>query len=174
MNRVKAGYLGSMATLFERYQSPLYNFFMRLTGDAAQSEDLTQSAFLRALKYRKTYRDRYSFRTWIYRLSRNLFYDDYKKTRRRNEYSLEEREDNAGSASYNTDAANERMKRELADALAQLPSQDRELIVMKKYQGLKYEEISKITGDSVSAIKTRTHRAMNKLREIYFEEKVAK
>ena len=174
MNRVKAGYLGSMATLFERYQSPLYNFFRCLTSDAEQSQDLTQSVFLRALKYRNTFNDRYMFRAWIYRLSRNLYYDDYSKSKRRSEYSLKEREEKEIRLSCDTDANRERTKRELDDALRQLRSQDRELIIMSKYQGLKYEEISKIIKVSVPAIKTKMRRAMNKLREIYFEEEPAK
>ncbi len=174
MNRVKAGHLGAMAPLFERYQSPLYNFFMRLTSNAEQSKDLTQSVFLRALKYRNSFNDGYRFRAWIYRLSRNLYYDDYRKNKRRNEYSLEEREEKKALPTCNTDAVQERARQELNDALDQLQSNDKELIIMSKYQGLKYKEIGKIIGASVPAIKSKVFRAMNKLREIYFEKEIAK
>jgi len=163
-----------MGTLFERYQSPLYNFFRRLTGDAQQSEDLTQSAFLRVLKYRNSFKDHYTFKAWIYRLARNLYYDDYNKRKRRGEYSLEEREEKMARDFYVNDPVGERTSRELSDALAQLREKERELIVMSKYQGLKHEEIGEIVGASVPAIKSKVHRAMNRLREIYFEKEAVK
>ncbi len=57
----------------------------------------------------------------------------------------------------------------LREAIAQLNAEQQELIELSRFQGLKYEEISEITGNSVGAIKVKFHRTMNKLREHYFE-----
>ena len=66
MQRVRDGDAAPLGVLFERYQVPLYNFFLRLTGRTAVSEDLVQEVFLRVLKYRHTYRGQSQFRTWLY------------------------------------------------------------------------------------------------------------
>jgi RNA polymerase sigma-70 factor (ECF subfamily) len=58
--------------------------------------------------------------------------------------------------------------RQLNFALSQLSNSDRELIVMGKYQGLKYHEIAEITNSTLGAVKTKMHRAMQKLKDSYF------
>jgi len=57
----------------------------------------------------------------------------------------------------------------LYEAMALLSEEQREIIELARFQGLKYQEISKITGNSVPAIKVKVHRAIKKLRELYFE-----
>ncbi|GAH56031.1 unnamed protein product [marine sediment metagenome] len=58
---------------------------------------------------------------------------------------------------------------QLNSALAKLSEEQRELLVLSRFQGLKYEEISKINGTTVGVVKVKIHRAINKLREVYFE-----
>ena len=60
-------------------------------------------------------------------------------------------------------------KNTLYEALEQLSPEEREIIELSRFQGLKYQEISEITGNSVTAIKVKVHRAIHKLREFYFE-----
>lgn len=60
-------------------------------------------------------------------------------------------------------------KRNLMEALNLLPVEQKELILLSRFEGFKYEEISRIKGLSVAAIKVRVHRAIGRLREIYFE-----
>lgn len=66
MIQVRNGAGDMLGVLFDRYQNPLFNFYSKLTGDRALSEDLVQEVFLRILKYRRSYTPRTSFRSWIY------------------------------------------------------------------------------------------------------------
>ena len=174
MRMVKEGYLGALSTLFERYQRPIYHFFLRMTGDVEQSMDLTQSTFQRVLKYRKTYRETLRFRPWLYRLARNHFYDVYRKQRRRleSESVMDLQSDvTLHQVEKPHDGLEERQKMELHDALNLLSREDRELILMNKFQGLKYGEISRVVGLSEGSLRIKMHRAMLKLKEIFYEER---
>jgi RNA polymerase sigma-70 factor (ECF subfamily) len=75
---------------------------------------------------------------------------------------------------YDTESAveemeNEARKKTLHEALARLLPEQREIIELSRFQGLKYREIAEITGHSESAVKVKAHRAVNKLRELYFQ-----
>lgn len=165
---VKDGHLSELTELFDRYQVPLYNFFLRLTLDKATSEDLTQNLFYRVIRYRQSYQAAQgTFRTWLYRMARNIYADFYRQ--RQKEPGLlgdTENEELADqSAGYN-----EADYRRLDEALALLPPDQREILVLSRYQGLKYEEISKIKDLSVGAIKVQVFRAIRQLRSLYFKQ----
>src|ERR1700743_2030969 len=73
---VKEGHLSELTALFDRYQVSLYNFFLRLTADRAASQDLTQNLFYRVIRYRQSFEPTQgSFRSWIYRMARNVHFD---------------------------------------------------------------------------------------------------
>ena len=82
MIAVQQGEVGQMGTLFERHHARIYNFCHRMTGSQAASEDLVQEAFMRALKYRQTFRGDSDFLPWLYRLARNVCNDYFHKNQR--------------------------------------------------------------------------------------------
>ena len=82
MIAVQQGEVGGMGTLFERHHERIYNFCLRMTGSPAASEDLVQEAFMRALKYRQTFRGDADFLPWLYRLARNVCNDHFHKNQR--------------------------------------------------------------------------------------------
>src|SRR5437588_11613159 len=81
MFQVRNGVAEMLGVLFDRYQSPLFNFYCKLTGDRAASEDLVQDVFYRILKYRHTYQPGTSFRTWMYHIARNARLDLLRRQR---------------------------------------------------------------------------------------------
>ena len=170
MLRVKEGNLSEMTVLFERYHVRLFNFFLKLTFDKTASEDLTQSLFYRIIKYRKTYRvEEGSFKTWIYRMGRNVFYDFYKEQQK---IALNFRDIQASHETIPD--TNETYKEEelekLNKALARLIPDQREVIILSRYQGLKYREIAEIKDVSVTAVKVQMHRALKQLKCFYFNQ----
>lgn len=169
MTAVKEGDLDALSPLFEKYHVKLYNFFLRLTNDRENSRDLTQNVFSRILKYRHTYNEKHAFKTWIYQLARNVHIDHYNKNR----YWIsdyEQPEDFAGNEKDAQEEMEDSERREiLMEAIDQLPVDQKEVIELSRFQGLKYEEISKITGSSVPAVKVKVHRAIKRLREVYFQ-----
>src|SRR5437016_7465072 len=79
MLQVRDGAGEMLGVLFDRYQTPLFNFYSKLTGDRTLSEDLVQEVFLRILKYRQSYRPGTPFRAWIYQIARNARIDHFRK-----------------------------------------------------------------------------------------------
>lgn len=165
MELVAGGNLDMMRQLFTRYQIKIYNFCWQMTKDKDLSKDITQEVFYKIIKHRQTYR-KSKFSSWIYTIARNLCLDYFKtlnKTKRLNDKDLKNIQEN-----NDTNSASLGKLRQLSFALDQLSNSDRELIVMGKYQGLKYLEIAQITNASVGAVKTQMHRAMQKLKDSYF------
>lgn len=169
MQRVKEGNLSEMSVLFERYHLRLYNFFFRLTFKKDISQDLTQNLFYRMIKYRNSYKNESSVKSWVYQIARNLHIDFYKEEKRSailflktDNYPVEviDEEDSFHEDDYER----------LEHAFSALNDDQKELIVLSRYQGLKYEEISAITNQSVAAIKVAIYRAIKQLRGVYFKQ----
>jgi RNA polymerase sigma-70 factor (ECF subfamily) len=168
MGQVRNGDLAGLAILFERYHVKLYNFMLKLTNDRAASLDLTQNLFYRVLKYRHTYRDGYSFRSWIYEMARNAHHDYFRQKNKTlaKHIPIEGKENEIlEPETVFTEEAYSRLDL----ALNMLNPDQKEMIVLSRFQGLKYEEISTLFNSSVPAIKVQIHRAIKQLRTFYFK-----
>ena len=162
----------AFAQLYRRYQQKLYNFILRYTGDPHVAEELFQEAFLKIYALRHQYEVKATFSTLLYTIARNLCLDFLKRPGRR-------------TASLSSLAAGSGPSRDLPDtrphpleqlvahqqeallrrAVAELPEPERAVVILSRYQGLRYVEIAKILGISVEAVKVRAHRALKTLRE---------
>lgn len=168
MVQVRDGDVAPLGALFERHQVPLYNFFLRLTGRAAISEDLVQEVFLRVLKYRHTYRGQGQFRTWLYQIARNARADHYRKRWRETELA----DDKAAALPSLGPMASDLLETAqdaalLRAALDRLPGDKREVLVLSRYHEMRYEEIGRVLGCTEGTVKVRVHRAIKELRDIY-------
>ena len=167
MLAVKSGNPEPFALLFDRYQRRLFEFFYRLSGDSASSEDLVQEVFLRMLKYRSSFRADSEFRPWMYQIARTVRIDRFKA--RREEQSLPESAEAALQCSapgpFQHLMHTERLSA-LQQALLELPEEKRELLILSRFQELKYEEIGSLLEVETGTIKVRVHRALLELREI--------
>ena len=167
MRAVRNGDVGELGTLFERHHVPLFQFFCRVTGSRTAADDLVQDVFFRMLKYRGSFRDAGRFRAWMFRIARNARADYFRK-----QPVIPASEDD----DYPSDAPvpGDQLERDenttlLERALAQLPEEKRELLVVARYQELKYEEIAELLEVSVGAVKVRVHRAVKDLRNIFLK-----
>ncbi len=167
---VKEGHLSELTALFDRYHVSLYNFFLRLTLDKAASEDLTQNLFYRVIRYRQSYQpSQGSFRSWVYRMARNLHFD-FCKQKQKTPERLADPEDTEQRLADGLTGYTEDQYQRLDQAMAQLSVEQREILVLSRYQGLKYEEISRLKDISVAAIKVQVYRALKQLRTLYFKQ----
>lgn len=168
MFQVRDGEVGRLAILFERHHQKLFNFFIKMTANRDVSEDLVQEVFLRILKYRHTYRGESQFTLWMFRIARNAYTDHFRKNRR--EESFDEKVELLSSEAplpletieYGQDL------NLLQKALEKLPAEKREVLVLSRFQNLKYHEIADLMNCTVGTIKTRVHRAIKDLRTIFF------
>ena len=169
MEAVKHGDLQQASLLFERYNKRIYNFLARMTMDRALAEDLTQNVFLRIIKYRSSYRDGLRFQSWIYQVARNIFSDHYQANKNKYADFIEVEK----ISDHTPDPAESQMLEEqeklLARSMAMLNEEQREVLVLTRFQHMKYEEVAIIMDTTVANIKVKVHRAITKLREHYFE-----
>ncbi len=163
MSQVRNGVGEMLGVLFERYHVPLFNFYTKLTGDRTMSEDLVQEVFFRILKYRHSYRVDTPFRAWMYQIARNARLDHLRKRRPETSWEPE-----MSPAVAPTDTAQQSQEAALLHkALLQISEDKREVLVLSRFQDLKYEEIAQMLGCEVGTVKTRVHRALQELREIF-------
>ncbi|SFD80704.1 RNA polymerase sigma factor [Spirosoma endophyticum] len=169
MLQVKAGNMDAMSLLFERHNRPLFGFLFHMTNQREASEDMVQTVFYRMLKYRHTFTGDGEFRSWMYHLARNVLVDHSKQNKRSaHQYDLADIAEKIGGGP----AADERIQKEqeldaLYGAMGKLSEENREVLVLSRFQELKYEEIARVLNTTEGAIKVRVHRAMNELRKIY-------
>ncbi|MGH9630676.1 MAG: RNA polymerase sigma factor [Bryobacteraceae bacterium] len=169
MLQVRDGRVSKLALLFERHHRSLFNFFYRLTGRRDQSEDLVQDVFFRILKYRETYEPRTSFASWMYQVARNTHADGYRKTRGESPWSNEVNEPVSREMTIEERLGKRQEVAILRRALAALPVNKREVLILSRYHNLKYEEIGQILGCEAGAVKLRVYRAVRALGRIFSE-----
>lgn len=163
MLQVRDGAGEQLGVLFDRYQTPLFNFYSKLTGDRTLSEDLVQEVFLRILKYRQSYRPGTPFRAWIYQIARNARVDHFRKFPHQTALEPE-----MLPPVLPRDSAQEHQEAELLQrALMQLPEEKREILLLCRFQELKYQEIAELLGCELATVKTRVHRALLELRKAF-------
>ncbi|RPH37548.1 RNA polymerase sigma factor [bacterium] len=167
MDKVRGGDVAQLAHLFERHRVKLYNYYLRLTRNRWLSEDLVQEVFLRVLKYRHTFRGDGEFTMWMYHIARNVHRDYHAKWRHEQLSAGDQEEPAADDASAQDTLELDQSTRLLQEALARLPVEKRELLVLSRYQNLRYDVIAGILDCSTEAVKVRVHRAMNELRTIF-------
>lgn len=171
MLAVRDGDLDKLGHLFEKHHKSLYNFFRRQSDDTQLCEDFVQEVFLRMLKYRNTYRGESKFTTWMYSIARNARIDYFRKARHRQDFTDEI--DELVSSQLDPEELSERSSQHeaLYRALDRLSEEKREVLILSRYQDLKYEEISKLLGCSVGTIKARVFHAIRDLRTFFNEQR---
>lgn len=171
MIAVRAGEVARLGELFERHHGPLFGFLVRLTGDRTVAEDLVQLVFYRMLKYRHTYRDEGKFSAWMYHLARKVAADHFR--RHANIPAPVDPADLGDVADEHSAHAGEQAARSdeialMRSALADLPLDQREILILHRFQQLKHDEIARLLNLSVGATKVRVHRALSALRDRFF------
>ena len=169
----------ALEELYRRYHCQVLLFIVRIVQDRDLAEDLTQETFLRVFNNRTSWQPRSKFTSWLYRIARNLCIDEKRRYWNRlvqmdseftdfenNESNslLDRVEDHVGNAREVFAAKLD--EQVIKQALNQLSEEQREVIVLNKYQGLSYIEIAEILGATPESIKQRAYRAHLKLRQI--------
>jgi RNA polymerase sigma factor (sigma-70 family) len=171
MLKVKNGDIDKMGLLYERYNRQLFRFIFNMTRQRELSEDIVQNIFLRMLRYPDGFMGFGEFKTWMYHIARNAVYDHFRKVKRTPEHydltNLEERIE--GEQNSDTRLEKEQELKTLETAMDKLSDENRELLILCRFQELKYHEIAKILNTTEGAIKVRVHRALNQLKTNYLK-----
>jgi len=174
----RKGRRDALDVLYERHYQPIFAFIFRLVRDRHLAEDLVQETFLRVYGSRERWEPKSKFTSWMYRIARNLCIDE----KRRYWNRLVQCDSDAPQAESGDllsiidmteekgpDARQEYASKVHEDiikrAVDSLSKDQREVIILNKYQGLSYIEISEILGVTPESIKQRAYRAHLKLRK---------
>lgn len=156
---VQRGVREAFEQLFERYRDPMWRFFRRRVLDPARAEELAQDAFVAVLQGKARYEPRAPFRSYLFGIAYNLLQAD----RRKGSHAVTEplvTDAVAGDAGHPDTALL------VQAALGQLDTDDREILMLREYEQLSYEEIALLWKVPLSTIRSRLFRARLALRVI--------
>ena len=168
MRQVQEGEVAQAALLFERHHVAVFRYLLRLSGNRALSEDLAQEVFFRVIKHAKSYDASRTFTVWLYGIARNAYFDSHRKLRREvTDDPL--REAKSSEPMPEELAARTQDVKFLQEALRLLPEDKREVLILSRFQNLRYDEIARVLECEVGAVKTRMYRALKELRQRFCE-----
>jgi RNA polymerase sigma-70 factor, ECF subfamily len=171
--RILGGERDAYALLVDSYKGPVFNLAYRMTGSYEDARDLAQEAFLRAYRNLRHFDREKRFFTWIYTIGLNLIRRHLKQCGRNTYQETAERSfppaGIQGGERVEQDMIRSQEISRLEICLLKLPAELREAVVLRFYQDLPFEEIARVADASVSAVKMRVYRGLEKLRRLMEE-----
>ncbi len=167
----------ALEQLYKRYYKQLYGYVARYLYDPDRAEDIVQEVFFRVYNNRENYEPTAKFSSWVYRIARNLCVDDKRRHwSRRVILNSQMSEDDGGpdfldfAADRSINARDRYVEKTdmdiIREAIGSLSDEQREVMLLHKYEGLSYKEIAEILGVTPESVKQRAYRAHMRLREI--------
>jgi len=157
--------------LIERHQALVAGTAARMLGSNSEVEDIAQQVFIRVWKSASRYKPRAKFTTWLLKITRNLVFNELRRTKRRaqvpiqpepdaDEITLQDEVTSAPDASL----LESELQQEIEKAILQLPDTQRMALILRRYEQLSYDEIAEVLDLSVPAVKSVLFRARTELR----------
>lgn len=168
VERVRGGDDDAFRVLVERHSRAIYRAAYRITGNAADADDVVQEAFLRAYRAANSFDARASFTTWLHRIAINCALDLI-DSRKRRDHRINDDHDLSLIATHDASpdriALGSEMQRAIAAAMSELTGNERTAFVLRHFEGMPLEEIGQILGTRLNATKNTVFRAVKKLRQ---------
>ncbi len=168
LTRIRAGDRHAFAEVVAHFQGPLFGFLGRMGLTQAHGEDVAQEAFLRAWRQLSDYQpSRGAFSTWLFTIARNLALNELSGAHAQRTTASDEVPEPMAEDPQPADALiAEQRRRRLQAALRKLPVTDRSAVALAYIKELALDDVARIEGCTVGALKVRLHRAKQKLREL--------
>lgn len=160
IRKVHNGNKEALNTIVDRYYDDIYRFCLYLTGQTTDSYDITQEVFLRFIKYADSYEHK-NLKGYLLIIARNLCRDYFHH--KSDMYCIEDTA-YAGAEDDSLSKLENRML--LWEALKQIPVKQREIIILRIYEEMRFHEIARILGVNLSTVKSRFRLGVNSLRKI--------
>lgn len=155
----------AFAALVRRYQRMIYALTYRMTGSAADAEDLTQDVFVRAHQELPGFRAEAKFSSWLYRIAVNQCLNWRKRVARREQVHNDWHAENLNDAGA-APAADMGLAQQVNEALQKLPAKQRAAIVLTTYDGLNHAEAARVLGCSETTVSWRVFAGRHKLKRL--------
>ncbi len=172
MLRVRDGDLEAFETLVTRHQHSVVGTAAKMLGGAADAEDIGQQVFVRVWKHAARYQPSAKFTTWLMTITRNLVFNELRRRRRSQQVSMDADEGDTirhqfvdeQAAAPSEEMLDSELHEAIDAAIASLPETQRLAIVLRRYEGMPYEEIAEVLKTSVPAVKSILFRARAELK----------
>ncbi len=164
IRKVHSGNKDALTLIIDKYYDEIYRFCVYLTGKETDSYDIVQEVFLKFIRYVDSYQYK-NLKGYLLIIARNLCYDFFR--RQKDMIGLEEIVDSGEEDLQITVIENNML---LEQALLQIPTEQREVIILHSYEEFKFLEIAKMLECNLSTVKSRYHLGISKLRKLLEEE----
>jgi RNA polymerase sigma-70 factor (ECF subfamily) len=173
MEQIKNGDTDALRELIEAHQHRIVGAVAKMLGDESDAEDIAKQVFLRVWKSASRYEPTAKFTTWLYKITRNLVFNELRRRRRHPTQSMDASSEDdrpfqapdPGAKAPDTSLLDDEMQTAIQRAIDALPEIQRMAIVLRRYDDVSYEEIAEILELSVPAVKSVLFRARTELRE---------
>jgi RNA polymerase sigma-70 factor (ECF subfamily) len=162
VQRCREGDRRAFETLVERYQKPVYNAALRMLRNPEDARDVAQTVFLKVFEHLADYDPKYRFYSWIYRIALNESINVIGRRNRHEPISGEEIDDQRGA---DDELASDQVGARVQDALMTLKPEYREVIVLKHFLDLSYEDVGQALGLPEKTVKSRLFTARQLLKD---------
>jgi RNA polymerase sigma-70 factor (ECF subfamily) len=152
MDEIRRGSRAALETLFVRYRVPIWRFFRRRTPDAGRAEELAQDTFVAVLEGAARYERRGLFRSYLFGIAYNVLLADRRK-------AVNRRTDRLDTEPAVQPLADPDAGIWVRDALGRLDEDDREMIMLREYEQLSYQEIADLRGTPLNTVRSQLFRA---------------
>jgi RNA polymerase sigma-70 factor (ECF subfamily) len=179
--RYQRGDVAAFEALLDRHRAGVFRFLVRFVGERPRAEDLAQDCWMRVIAAAPRWQERARFKTWLYAVARNLAADEARRAVHRQVRPLDGPFD--GASAWEAVPDGRRSPEELADdalirpllehAIAELPVEQREVFLLREYEGIPFAEIAEITGAPLPTVKSRMRYALEALRRSLEEANVS-
>jgi len=171
MRLVGQGDTGAFEELVDKHQALVAGTVARMLGSNSDVEDIAQQVFIRVWKSARRYVPRAKFTTWLLKITRNLVFNELRRSRRRPHVPLQSEpgaEDpplkDETNLAPDASLLESELQRTVEEAILQLPESQRMALVLRRYEQLSYEQIAEVLDLSVPAVKSVLFRARTELR----------
>ena len=177
MHKIKGGDMQAFDLLAKRWERRLFNLIHKIIGDVETSKDIRQEVLLRVYQSAKRYRSNSHFKTWLYRVAINSSISELRKLKRRRTLPLAMAYDNGEEQPLENALPDpnpqpdeimqrEEMTKYIQGALQRLPDEQRVVVVLRHYEGLKFQQIAYILNCPLGTVKSRMRHGLERLRTI--------
>ncbi len=165
----RAGEASAFEVLVARWEDKIRGAAWRVLGSEEEAREVAHEAFVKAYGALDGFKSEARFSSWLYQIALNLCRDRLRRRKTRATVSLEELEANGPVLVAREPGAQEQLIRDdlasaVRRAIERLPAEQREVVILKEYQGLTFLEIAQALDVPVSTVKTRLYRGLGQLR----------
>jgi len=161
IKRAKKGEVDAFNALVSRWEKRVFNYLYKLLNRREDAQDVAQEVFLKAYQNLRKLEDAGKFTSWLFRIAHNEAYSLLRRSRPEDEFVMDPASGDTLRRLYPSETA-----LAVASAMERLTGEQREVVVLKVYQGFKFEEIAEVLDQPVSTVKSRLYTALDVLKDV--------